>query len=66
MDCAFADKAKNLETIRIRLREAATNGAQLVVFPECGLPGYCYESKDEARPHAEPIPGRDDACATDI
>ena len=57
MDCAFADKAKNLETMRARLREAAGNGAQLVLFPECALPGYCYESKDEALPHAEPIPG---------
>jgi 5-aminopentanamidase len=57
MDCAFADKAKNLETIRARLREAAGNGAKLVIFPECALPGYCFESKDEARPHAEAIPG---------
>ena len=57
MDCAFADKPKNLETIRARLREAAGNGAQLVIVPECALPGYCYESKEEAWPHAEPIPG---------
>ena len=57
MDVAFADKAKNLETIRARLREAADNGAQLVIFPECALPGYCFESKDEALPHTEPIPG---------
>ena len=57
MDCAFADKAKNLETLRARLGEAAGNGAQLVIFPECALPGYCFESLDEAQPHAEPIPG---------
>jgi predicted amidohydrolase len=57
MDCAFADKANNLATIRARLHEAAGNGAQLVIFPECALPGYCFESLDEARPHAEPIPG---------
>jgi 5-aminopentanamidase len=57
MDCAFADKAKNLEAIRARLREAASNGAQLVIFPECALPGYCFESRDEAMPHAESIPG---------
>ena len=57
MDCAFADKPKNLKTIRAHLREAAGNGAQLVVFPECALPGYCFESKGEAMPHAEPIPG---------
>jgi len=57
MDCTIAEKAKNLETIRTHLREAAGNGAQLVIFPECVLPGYCYESKDEAWPHAEPITG---------
>jgi len=57
MDCAFADKVRNLETIRARLREAAGNCAQLVVFPECALSGYCFESVAEARPHAEPIPG---------
>jgi predicted amidohydrolase len=57
MDCAFADKARNIESVRARLHEAVTKGARLVVFPECALPGYCYESKDEARPHAETIPG---------
>lgn len=57
MDCVFADNARNLDAIRARLHEAASKGAQLVIFPECALPGYCYESKEEARPHAEPIPG---------
>jgi predicted amidohydrolase len=57
MDCAFADKPKNLDTIRARLREAAANEAQLVIFPECALPGYCFESLDEAKRHAEPITG---------
>lgn len=57
MDCAFADKAKNLETILTRLHEAAAQRAKLVIFPECALTGYCYESKAEALPHAEPIPG---------
>jgi 5-aminopentanamidase len=57
MDCAFADKPKNLETIRVRLGESAANGAGVVIFPECALPGYCYESKAEAWPYTEPIPG---------
>ncbi len=57
MDCAFADRARNLEWIRARLSEAAGNGARLVIFPECALTGYCFESKAEALPHAEPIPG---------
>ena len=57
MDCAFADKAKNLATIRAGLHEAHRHDAQLVVFPECALTGYCFESKEEASPFAEPVPG---------
>jgi 5-aminopentanamidase len=40
-----------------RLREAASEGARLVIFPECALTGYCYERKEEAFAQAEPIPG---------
>jgi 5-aminopentanamidase len=57
MDCAFAQPARNLEAIRARLHAAASQGARLVIFPECALTGYCFESKDEAWPHAEPVPG---------
>ena len=57
MDVRLGANAYNLDRIRARLDEAARLGARLVVFPECALPGYCFESKDEARPHAEPIPG---------
>jgi predicted amidohydrolase len=57
MDCQFADKAANLDAIRARLREATGHVARLVVFPECALTGYCFESKEEAWPQAEPIPG---------
>ena len=57
MDCRLADKQANLDTIRAKLREAAGHGARLVVYPECALTGYCFESKAEAWPHAEPLPG---------
>ena len=57
MDSTFADKAKNLGEIRARLREAAEHGAKLVIFPECVLTGYCFESKEEAVAFAESIPG---------
>jgi predicted amidohydrolase len=57
IDCRLGDKAANLENIRAQLREAAAAEAQLVVFPECALTGYCFESKAEAWPHAEPVPG---------
>jgi predicted amidohydrolase len=47
----------NLRVILDRLDEAAAAGARLVVFPECALSGYGFGSRDEARPHSEPIPG---------
>jgi len=57
MDCRLGEKRANLDAIRAKLRQAAHQGARLVVFPECILTGYCFESKEEAWPHAEPIPG---------
>lgn len=57
IDVHFGDVAKNRQRVVELLRETAEQGAELVVFPECVLPGYCFESLDEARPHAEPIPG---------
>ncbi len=41
----------------MKLREAAALGARLAIFPECALTGYCFESKEEAWPHAESLPG---------
>lgn len=57
MDCRFADKTANLDLVRAKLGEAAGQGAQLVIFPECILTGYCFESKEEAWPLAESLPG---------
>ncbi|HYT88645.1 MAG TPA: carbon-nitrogen hydrolase family protein [Gemmataceae bacterium] len=66
MDCHFGNRAHNLEGVRTGLREAAAHGARLVVFPECALTGYAFDSKDEAWPHAEAIPGPStDALAAD-
>src|SRR5438105_15654487 len=66
MDCKLADPARNLATVRTKLREAAKGGARLVIFPECALTGYCFESRDEALAFAEPLPGpTTDALAAD-
>jgi predicted amidohydrolase len=56
-DCRLGDKTTNLDVLRRRLREAAARGARLVVFPECALTGYGFDSKAEAWPHAETLPG---------
>jgi predicted amidohydrolase len=72
MDCAIGDVTGNLAAIRAHLRDAKGRGAHLVMFPECALTGYCFESKAEAAPFAEPIPGpstqllADDCRALDL
>lgn len=57
MDVRLADKSANLERMEAALAETHAAGATLTVFPECALAGYCYESLEEARPLAEPLPG---------
>jgi 5-aminopentanamidase len=57
MDCRIADTTTNLETIRIGLHRASKLGARLIVFPECALTGSGFASKEEALPHAQPLPG---------
>jgi predicted amidohydrolase len=57
IEITFADRERNLARMLDILTETAKNGAQLTVFPEAALSGYCFENLDEARPHAEPIPG---------
>ena len=57
IDIAFADRERNLTRMIEVLGQAAAKGAKLVVFPEAALTGYCFETLDEARPLAEPIPG---------
>ena len=61
-DCALADKPANLAAIARQLHEAADRGARLVVFPECALAGYGFESRAHALASAEPLPGP----ATDV
>jgi len=57
MDITILEREKNLANILARLEEAAMSGAKLVVFPECALSGYCFNSLEEAWPIAETVPG---------
>ena len=57
MDCQLADQATNLSTVRQRLREAADQGARLVVFPECALSGYGFAARAEAAKASDTLPG---------
>ena len=51
------DVKNNLKKCLEFTKEAATQGAKLVIFPEAALTGYCYSSLEEAIPVAETIPG---------
>jgi predicted amidohydrolase len=57
MDCALGHKAANIAAMIRKLNEAADRGARLVVFPECILTGYGFDSRDHARSAAETLPG---------
>jgi predicted amidohydrolase len=57
MDVKILEKQRNLEKILDGLQSAARAGAGIVVFPECALTGYCFVSREEAEPVAEPVPG---------
>ncbi len=57
MDVAIGDVETNRRKIVERLRTAADGGAELVIFPECAVTGYCFDSLEEAAPFAEPIDG---------
>ncbi len=57
MDVKILEKERNLQKIIENLQAAAHAGAKLVVFPECALSGYCFNSFEEALPVAEKVPG---------
>ncbi len=57
MDVQIGEVAVNRDKIIARLHEAARHGAQLVIFPECALTGYCFDSLAEASPYGEPLDG---------
>lgn len=56
-DCRLADKPANLRTISAKLAAAADRGARLVVFPECALTGYGFDTRTECHALAETLPG---------
>lgn len=53
----IADSGRNLDVIEDYVAQSAAAGAQLVVFPECAVSGYVYQSLAEAMENAETIPG---------
>ena len=57
MKPVFADLNANLQFALSKLQHASEEGAALVVFPECALSGYVFDTYEEAMQHADAIPG---------
>jgi predicted amidohydrolase len=57
MNCELGQSARNLDRIIDFAGSAADAKTRLVIFPECAITGYCFESREEAWPHAQPISG---------
>jgi predicted amidohydrolase len=57
MDVEIGKVAANRNRIIEKIKQTAEQGANLVIFPECALTGYCFTSLDEAKSFAESIDG---------
>jgi 5-aminopentanamidase len=57
MNVEIGDVAANRQNIVGRIQQSSERGAHLIIFPECALTGYCFESLEEAAPFAEPLGG---------
>jgi predicted amidohydrolase len=57
MQPRLGENERNLEAGLARFDEAVAAGAELLVLPECAIPGYMFDSLEEAMPFAEEIPG---------
>jgi predicted amidohydrolase len=66
MDVEIGNVEGNRRKIVERIELAAGRGAELVIFPECALTGYCFDSLDEAKPFAEPLDGPSAEAIADI
>jgi len=56
-DFKIGDLSANRSKIIDNIKLAADQSAEMVIFPECALTGYCYESLAEAAPAAESATG---------
>jgi 5-aminopentanamidase len=57
MDVEIGKVAANRHRVIEKINQAAEQAAQLVIFPECALTGYCFAALEEAKPFAETING---------
>lgn len=57
IDVELGNIDANLAKVISHIQRASELGSKLVIFPECALTGYAFESLDEARAVAEPLNG---------
>lgn len=57
MDPKILNKKSNLARCQELIELTAKEGVRFIIFPECALTGYCLDSREEALPLAEEIPG---------
>jgi predicted amidohydrolase len=57
MDPKIGQAGDNRAVMLDLLDKAVELGAQLIVFPEAALSGYCFDALDQARAAAEPVTG---------
>ena len=65
-DVVLGDRQANLDTLAATAAAEADKGSRLIVFPECFVTGYCFDSFDEAMSVAEPVTGQATEFATDV
>lgn len=56
-ECRFMEKEENLSQLADLVRQAAGQGAKLIVLPEMCATGYYFDSMEQAAEMAEPVPG---------
>ncbi|HMF56952.1 MAG TPA: carbon-nitrogen hydrolase family protein [Pyrinomonadaceae bacterium] len=57
MDCEIGRVEENRRVIVEHIKRVAEQGARIIIFPECALTGYCFESLEEAAPFSENLDG---------
>lgn len=55
VDVKLGDVTGNTAKVAAWIEKARVEKVVLVVFPECMLTGYCFDSREEALPHARAI-----------
>jgi predicted amidohydrolase len=56
-DVAFQNPESNVQQMLQWMVDPGVGSSNLIVFPECMVSGYCFESRAEGMEFAQPVPG---------